>query len=66
MTARVTDAPAVVRHQQTRMKEVAHGAVHRSTLREAAVAAVMAKDEDCPEHSALRKYVERQACPPPS
>ena len=55
--------PPVVRHQDRRVRDVAHQVVERPVVRERLVAAVVSDHEQRPEHRALRDPVERPRPP---
>ena len=62
-STRPTHPPPVVRHQDRRVRDVAHQVVERPVVRERLVPAVVADDEERPEHRALRDPVERPRPP---
>ena len=62
-STRPTHPPPVVRHQDRRVRDVAHQVVERPVVRERLVPAVVADDEQRPEHRALRDPVERPRPP---
>ena len=50
----MTDLPRIIGHEYDRVENVAHDVIEEGGVGEGAVAAVVAENEQSPEHGALR------------